>query len=92
MRFCGRKDRKPRQLFGELGMVVREQGGRSIRVLQIASVGTPCPPLAELLEPVLMSWCYHAMEWQGYENNGGQWTLQRWHCEMERPDVAQQSY
>jgi hypothetical protein len=85
LRICGRKDSRPRRLYGQLGMVMRELGGRSIRVLQVASVEAPSPPLAELMEPVLMVWCYDAMEWQGYENNYGQWTLQRWRCEMERP-------
>jgi hypothetical protein len=92
LRINGRKDAKPRQLSGELGMVVREQGGRTVRILQIADTTQAAPAMAELIEPQLMAWNYQAMEWQGYENNYGQWNLQRWRCEMERPDVGQRSY
>ena len=85
-RFTGHKDRRPRQLAGDLGITVRERGGRSVRVMSLSDKAVSPPTLAELWEPVVLSWTEHMMSWQGYEDNGGQWCVQVWQCELTRTD------
>jgi hypothetical protein len=84
-RFTGRKDRSPRVLSGQLGIVVRERGGRSVRVMSLSDKSATPPTLAELWEPCILSWVDHMVSLQGYEDNYGQWPVQVWQCELARP-------
>lgn len=83
-RFTGHKDRAPRILVGELGITMRERGGRSVRVMSLCDKAAMPPALAELWEPTILSWVDHMLSLQGYEDNTGQWCVQVWHCELVR--------
>ena len=86
-RFTGHKDRSPRQLTGELGISVRDRGGRSVRVMSLCNKRAMPPTLAELWEPAIMTWNDHMLTFQGYEDNAGQWCVQVWQCELVRPEA-----
>lgn len=85
-RFTGHKDRDPRLLEGVIGITVRERGGRSVRVMSLCDKTVMPPAIAELWEPLIMSWNDHMLTFQGYEDNAGQWCVQVWQCELERRD------
>jgi hypothetical protein len=83
LKICGRSDRDPRQLVGEIGLTVREAGGRSVRVAYLADAKQNPPLLAEMWEPQLLMWTAHRLDLQGYERGGGgQWTVQVWECDL----------
>ncbi len=83
-RINGYKDRKPRLLVGEPGVTIRERSGRTVRTLSLFDKSAMPPTLAELWEPTILTWNDHMIEFQGYEDNEGKWTVQTWHCQIDR--------
>jgi hypothetical protein len=83
-RINGIRDRSPRQLEGMIGVTVRERSGRTVRVMSLVDKTLERPTLAELWEPTVLSWSYHMLQFQGYEDNDGRWSVQTWKCELQR--------
>ncbi len=78
----GWKDKRPRELVGELFVTVVERGGRSVRVAMICDATQPRPELARLWEPQILAMGSGMIELQGYEYADGRWTLQQWRCDV----------
>jgi hypothetical protein len=83
-RFCGRADKNPRVIAGDLSVMTRVMNGRDIRIVTLTDASAPAPLLASLYEPQILHWITPNIRFSGWENNAGQWTVQVWECEIDR--------